>query len=514
MMRYLWSLAVCTTVGLVSGQAGNCTSSALHPSIPNGGQVLDISAVPVSNYAHRDTTLDFCNVTVTYTHPDWHDTIHISIWLPSSNWSQRLQGAGGSGLFGLKSEYSLAEAVMGDYAVVGTDTGHIHNGSSSDSWWQDASGNVNIPLLTDFASVALNDAGVVAKQVVRDFYGHGPRYSYWNGCSTGGRQGLMLAQRYPTLYDGIMANAPAINWAKSLVAEFWPQAVMNQMGHHPPSCILNAIAEATVQACDANDGVRDRVITDPDNCRFDPATLINHPVNCTGQTLTITSKDVEVVTQTWNGMRGTNGSFLWYGLEKGASLTAGLAMAHCSNGRTNCVGVPFPISADWISHFLLENPSADLSRLGIAELEHLFHKSFQKYNSIIGTDNPDLSAFRQAGGKMLTWQGLADQLIFPKGTLQYYHRVEDRDPSVRDFYRLFLAPGVNHCRQGEGALPIDALKPVIDWVENGIAPETVPARTLDRVRTRDLCPYPLMSVYKGGDDRLASSYACEGRYTM
>ncbi|KAK5703546.1 hypothetical protein LTS12_028322, partial [Elasticomyces elasticus] len=217
---------------------------------------------------------------------------------------------------------------------------------------------------------------------------------------------------------------------------------------------------------------------------------------------------------TWNGMRGTDVSFLWYGLEKGAPLPAGLANVHCAKGRTNCTGVPFPISADWIRNFLLEDPSADLTRLDVAQLEHLFHYSFQKYNSIIGTDNPDLSAFKEAGGKMLTWHGLADQLIFPKGTLQYYHRVEDNDPFVRDFYRLFLAPGVNHCRDGEGALPIDALKPVVDWVENGVAPEIIPARTLDRVRTRDLCPYPLMSVYRGGDDRLASSYACEGRYTM
>lgn len=516
MIRNLWSLAVFTTLGLASGQSGNCSPGALRPSIPNG-KVIDVSASPVSNYAHRDTTLDFCNVTVTYTHPGWNDTIHTQIWLPTSNWNQRLQGAGGSGLTGLKAEYSLAEAVMGGYAVVGTDTGHEMNRSSSESWWQDASGHANIPLLTDFASVALNDAGLAAKQLVRDFYGHGPRYSYWNGCSTGGRQGLMLAQRYPTLYDGIMANAPAINWDRFVVAEFWPQLVMNQMDHHPPNCILNAITEATVQACDANDGVEDRMITDPENCEFDPATLINHPVNCDGQSLTITAKDVEVVKQTWNGMRGADGSPLWYGLEKGTPLpstSGGLVNVKCSNGTTGCTGFPFPVASDWISHFLLEDPSADLTRLNVAQLERLFHESIRKYNSIIGTDNPDLSAFKQAGGKMLTWQGLADQLIFPKGTVQYYNRVEAKDPSVRDFYRLFFAPGVNHCREGEGALPIDALKPVVDWVENGVAPDSIQARTLDKVRTRDLCPYPLMSVYKGGDERLASSFACEGRYTM
>lgn len=208
--------------------ASDCsTSSISNPSIPHG-QVLDLSATPVNNYNYQNSTLEFCNVTVIYTHPGWNDMIYVNVWLPSSNWNQRLQGAGGGGFSALDSVSDLAKAVAGGYAVVGTDAGHELNPASSDSWSLDESGKVNMALLKDFASVALNDAALVAKDVISGFYGHGPRYSYWNGCSTGGRQGLMLAQQYPTAYDGILANAPAINWPKFIVAEYWPQFVMNQ----------------------------------------------------------------------------------------------------------------------------------------------------------------------------------------------------------------------------------------------------------------------------------------------
>lgn len=512
-LRNLWSISTASVaaLGLVSGtQASNCSSSSIaRPSIPHG-HVLDLSASPITNYKHENSTLNFCNVTVTYTHFGWNDTIHISIWLPFIGWNQRLQGAGGSGLAGLKSEYVLAEAVTGHYAVVGTDTGHEINRSRSNSWSLDASGKVDMPLLKDFAYVALNDAAIAGKDVTRSFYGHGPRHSYWNGCSTGGRQGLMLAQRYPTAYDGILAGAPAINWAHFLVAEYWPQFVMNQLQTLSPQCVLDAITAATVKSCDELDGVKDQVISDPDHCKFDPFTTVGQKVNCTGQTVTITRKDALVVQKTWEGMRSTNGSFLWYGLEKGTPLagSAGLANTQCTT-PSSCTGRPFPPSEDWISNFMLENPSADLTQLSHEKFERLFHSSFERYNSIIGTNNPDLSAFKKAGGKMLTWHGLADNLIFPKGTEKYYNEVEALDPSVHDYYRLFFAPGVHHCRQGKGPLPVDPMEAMVNWVEKGIAPETLRARSLDGARRRNLCAYPLVSVYKGGDSRDVSSYACE-----
>lgn len=143
------------------------------------------------------------------------------------------------------------------------------------------------------------------------------------------------------------------------------------------------------------------------------------------------------------------------------------------------------------------------------QYQRIFEYSHKKYDPIIGTNNPDLSAFKQAGGKLVTWHGLADQLIFPKGTEKYYKEVETLDPSVRDFYRLFLAPGVQHCKGGDGAIPVDPLELIVNWVEKGVAPETLLGKTEDGSRSRELCPYPLVSVYKGGNSRDKSSYTCE-----
>ncbi|KAI9931158.1 hypothetical protein ASPWEDRAFT_34312 [Aspergillus wentii DTO 134E9] len=490
--------------------AATCSSSIAHPKVPQG-KVLDLTAASVTNYQSGDSTLSFCNVTVTYTHPGWNDTIHVTVWLPLSNWNERLQGSGGGGYAMRSDDDTLAEAVGLNYAVVATDGGHTPVSPNSESWSLDASGNVNMPLLKDFAYVALNDAAIIGKNVTNSFYGHGPRYSYWNGCSTGGRQGLMLAQRYPTAYNGIMAAAPAINWPSFIVAEYWPQFVMNQLNTYPSACVLDSITNATIKACDEIDGVKDGVISAPDLCQFDPLTTVGQKVDCNGSSVSITKNDALVIKKTWEGLRSTNGSFLWYGLDKGAPLS-GLAGTTCSS-PSNCTGSPFSISADWISRFILQDPSVDLTRLSHEDLIKIFTELKICYSSIIGIDNPDLSAFKQAGGKMITWHGLADQLIFPNGTMQYYNRVEDKDSSVRDFYRFFEAPGVEHCRGGNGYVPVDPLDSVVSWVEEGTAPETIAAATTDGAKHRNLCPYPLVSVYKGGDEKEASSYECRKSYS-
>ena len=508
----LWSISTATVAALwiASGaDAGSCSPSSIaNPSIPHG-QILDLSASPVNDYKFQNSTLNFCNVTVTYTHPGWDDEIHVSIWLPLSGWNKRLQGQGGGGWSALENEGKMANPVIASYAAVGTDAGHeTDKVQSSSSWSLNETRQVNMPLLKDFAYVSLNDAAIIGKDVIRSYYGSGPQYSYWIGTSTGGRQGHMLAQRYPTAYDGIVAGAPAINWAKFIVAEYWPSFVMNQLQTFPPPCVMDAITAAAVQACDGIDGVKDGVISDPSRCEFDSLSMVHQKANCNGQSVTITQNDALVVQKTWEGMRSTDGSFLWYGLEKGTPLATGLAVTNCST-PSNCTSIPFSIASDWISQFILEDPSADLTRLSHEEFQQIFHDSVDRYNSIIGTDNPDLSAFKKAGGKMLTWHGLADQLIFPKGSEHYYKAVEAMDPSVRDFYRFFPAPGVQHCLCGDGPAPVDPLEAVVAWVEKGIAPDTIFAKTVDGTRSRNLCPYPLVSVYKGGDSRDASSYTCE-----
>lgn len=511
--------ALLTTIATATAAAvktNSCSPSNIAPPSVPDGRVLDVLASPVSKYPYSNTKLDFCNVTVTYTHLKWDDRIHVYVWLPLSGWNGRLQGSGGGEYAMRNGNDDLAKAVAANYSVVASDGGHQwQDMTTSKSWALDNENNVNIHLLKDFASVGLNDAAIIGKNVTNSFYGHGPKYSYWNGCSTGGRQGLMLAQRYPDAYNGILAGAPAINWPSFLVAEYWPQVVMKELGRYPPKCITDAITAAAVKACDNIDDVVDGVISAPHLCKFDPFSVVDQKVNCSGGSLRITKEDAIIAHKTWDGLQSDNGSFVWYGLEKGSPLShkgsQSLAATKCSS-PTDCTGLPFPVSVDWITRFVLQDPSKNATTLSQSDLVNVFHTSKAKYDQIIGTDDPDLSAFKQAGGKMITWHGLADELIFQRGTEQYYHNVESKDPAVRDFYRFFQAPGVNHCRGGNGPIPTDPLNSVVSWVEDGVSPDGLPAMTTDKKRNRNLCPYPLVSAYKGGDPRSASSYACQEHF--
>lgn len=513
----MWSYLAfvsCAITAFSTAVAGCSPAQFPEPAIPHA-QVLDLSAVPVTNYKYNGQSLDFCNVTVTYTHIDWNDTIHTTVWLPFVNWNNRLQGSGGGGFAMKHGPDYLAEAVAANYSVVATDGGHAPILLSSDTWSLDACDNVNMKLFKDFAYVALGDLAIIGKNITGSFYGCPPRYSYWNGCSTGGRQGLMLAQRYPMAFDGILANAPAIYWPSFIVAEYWPQFVMNQLNSYPPRCVLDAITSFAVKACDGIDGVQDGIISAPDQCKFDAMSVVGKEIKCGDVCMPITKNAALVVAKTWEGMKAANGSFLWYGLNRGAPLVrsnngkTGLVGTKCTT-PTNCTGRPFEVAVDWITQFVLEGKmtATELTKIDHERLDEIFYDSKTRYESIIGTNNPDLSGFKSAGGKMITWHGLSDQLIFPGGTEQYYKEVEALDPSVRDYYRFFEVPGVDHCNGGFGPFPKTALDTMVDWVENGIVPETLPGFAADGSRL-NICPYPLVAAYKGGDPKVPSSYACQ-----
>lgn len=208
------------------------------------------------------------------------------------------------------------------------------------------------------------------------------------------------------------------------------------------------------------------------------------------------------------------GRKLWYGLEPGASF-AGLAGTTTTSGVTT--GNPFPISATWLGTWLQKNPSWNWQTLTYAEFDRLFTQSVSEFSSVIATDNPDLSAFRKDGGKILIWHGLADQLIFPQGTINYYQRMQLQmggAAATDSFARLFLAPGAQHCASAAGPAPADPLTAVVNWVEHGQAPGSILGTVTDPTTgvvtsSRPLCAYPLVARYKGsGDPNTAASYAC------
>lgn len=416
----------------------------------------------------------WCDVTVVLSHPGANDHVTVKVSLPSdpAKWTGRLQAAGGSAyLAGPLTGAETVVAVKNGYVGTVTDAGVSQNALDS-TWALKADGSLNTGLLKNFASRSVHDMTLVAKDVTRYFYGRPAAYSYFNGCSTGGRQGYMEAQRYPDDYDGILANAPAINWDRFAVATLWPAVVFNEEKVAPSACELAAFNTAATKACDTLDGVKDGIIDNPQACGWDPRRLVGTKVVCDGETLTITKAEADAVRKIWQGP-----GKLWYGPNKGADISQFLAVP----------GQPFFVADSWVKYFVTRNPALDTTKLTYRDFAKLFASSQRQFNKVIGTDDPDLRAFRDSGGKLLTWQGQYDQLIPTQGTVDYRKRVErlmGGNARVNEFYRLFLLPGVAHCQGGPGAQAVDPLGALVNWVENGPAPATL------ATTGKAVCPYP------------------------
>ncbi|MDX2853746.1 tannase/feruloyl esterase family alpha/beta hydrolase [Streptomyces sp. PA03-3a] len=454
----------------------------------------------------------YCEVTVTLTHPGDNDLANVRTWLPVTNWNGRFQALGGSAYAAGDNGTGMATAVKNGYAVTTTDAGV---GDVLDvNWALNDDGQVDIALLKNFASRSQHEAAVVGKQVVGHVYGKRAAYAYFNGCSTGGRQGYMEAQRHPDDYDGILAKAPAVNWDEFEVATLWPQVVMNNEKTYPTACEFKVFTDAAVKACDPRDGLKDGLVNDPARCDFDPRRLIGTKVVCAGEELTITAADAAVVRKIWDGPRTPSGKKLWPGVPVGADLSA-LAGVTGPDASGDVKGAPFPVPEFWVTTWVKKQPSFDVSTITYDRFTQLFRQSEAEYDKVIGTDDPDLSAFRDSGGKLLSWHGQADQFIPAQGTVAYrkdLERTMDGAKKVDDFYRLFLAPATVHCGLNSGDGTTDDLGALRTWVEHGKAPKTLPATLVDSAGqevSRDLCSYPAVSRYDGhGDPDKASSFRC------
>ncbi|OQD67559.1 hypothetical protein PENPOL_c003G10413 [Penicillium polonicum] len=461
----------------------------------------------------KNGTKEVCQITVMYTHPGQNDTINTWVWLPLESWNGRFVGMGGSGWV-TGTAGSLAQPVFEGYSAASTDGGHLAS-ATLESWVLNGDGDINWPLLEDFSSSAVNEAALLGKAATKLFYSTSPKYSYFNGCSTGGRQGHMLAQQFPNQYDGVLAGSPAINWDEFIPAQYWPPLMMQELDYYPTACELDAITDLAINACDALDGVKDGIIAFPGLCHFDPYTMIGKDVLCddSNHIIKLSSKSAKFAAAAWAGANSSDGSSLWYGVTHDATLT-GLGGTDCSSGH--CKPTPFFLSTDWIATILSQDPSLDLSTIDLRLFRHLFQNSVKKFKSIIGTRDPDLTKFKNAGGKMITWHGMKDQYAFYNGTVDYYNKVRDLDPRVHDYYRFFSAPGVEHCGGGPGWFPGDGLNALIDWVENGKAPDTLlglatPTATENAdepTRTAYLCCYPKVLTYTKGDIDQATSFIC------
>lgn len=487
--------------------------------------------------------------------------IGLEIWLPTKeNWNRRIHVKGGGGWAGgsqgtltaLTAGGSGLDSVAAAAGVEGavsatTDTGHaVGNGSFA----LNPDGTINEVLWRDFAERGIHEMALKSKALARAYYGEPHKYAYFNGFSTGGRQGMKAAQAQPDDFDGILAGAPAFNWTRFITAELYPQIVkqIDLGGVALTSAQHAAVGAAAVAACGTVGGVNLGYVLDPSSCQYDPAT--DTSVLCTdsgGVNATagcVSTKQAQAFNKLWYGQTpdgsvpspsADNGAGTtlsanqkWYGLTRGTSLAA-LA------GTT-----PFTISSDLVALELLNPRIADPSfqnatgngangwmNLSYQNLASAADQglALQPQFANINTDNPDLTRFRDRGGKLLSYHGLADVLIPPQGTVHYYGRVASAMggiPAVQSFYRLFLIPGMTHGFGSGSAVPAAVPLPsntqlyqlLTDWVEKGVAPasrldvSSTASASFPTVVSRPICLYPLKPTYTNGNAGGASSYTC------
>ena len=512
-----------TGVHSTSPKNHECTPATFSDPLVHGVKVLKILAATATDVRwipDSEPADPFCNVTITYTHPGFDDQVNVQVWLPfGDDWNERFLGIGGVGFAtGVPNGPPMIGAVKSGFAAGTTDGGHEADSPwSAQSWALKSPGNINWPLWNNFAHVAVSDMTYMAKDIIRQFYGKSPEYSYWSGCSTGGRQGLALAQRSPGNYDGILAIAPTVNWAEFLVAMLWPYIVMNQMKQYPRPCELNYIQQQAIKACDLLDGLTDGIISAPDLCTIDARTFVGHEVSCEGHSdpVSITAAAAEVANAVWTGPHHSNDSKgWWFGLSRSARLSGTMNMVNtdCNFGDMGeaCIAHPFPIAAEWIKLVLKRDPKFNIDHLTIDQYSRLRHESIQQFSSIMSFNDPDIRLSASTGTKIMTWHGLDDELLPSNGTRKYYEEVLAVDPNAADYYRYYEVPGVEHCLpSGTGPYPYEALQQLRRWVEYGNEPDYIEGMTMAGGK-RKICAWPKVARYLGGNENLLESWGCAG----
>jgi feruloyl esterase len=423
--------------------------------------------------------------------PTADSNIEVDVWLPASDWNGKFQGVGNGGWAGAVSYSAMAQAIFDGYATASTDTGH----KGGDVSW--AFGHAE--KMTDYGYRSEHEMTVKAKALINAFYGRAATLSYWNGCSTGGKQGLMEAQRYPEDYDGIVAGAPA-NYQSHLHA--WTVWVGQQNLKDPAATVAPAkypaIHKAVMAACDTIDGVKDNVLGDPRKCKFDPAKLL-----CSGaeNDQCLTAPQVATLKTLYSAAKWKTGEQIFPGWEPGSEL----GWAPMAGGKTpNAIGIG---TFQWSYN----DPNWDWKNF---DLDRDTAVADKVENVNINATNPDLSKFKARGGKLIMYHGWTDPLIAPENAINYYTSVEKKmGGKQEDWYRLFMVPGMNHCRGGEGPNQFNAIAAMERWKEQGSAPAQMIASHITDGNidtTRPLCPYPQVAVYSGkGSTNDAANFSCK-----
>jgi Tannase and feruloyl esterase len=462
---------------------------------PRGSKLTDLPA--------------FCRV-VAVTQP----AVKFEVWLPLDTWNGKFQGVGNGANAGAISYAAMVTALKRGYATASTDTGHQTENARDGEW---AVGHPE--LVVDFGYRAIHVTAENGKKIVDKFYSAPAKHSYFVACSTGGRQALMEAQRFPEDYDGIIAGAPAANWSRFQTGgHMW---VANALNKDPESYVpvakLKTLGDVVNAACDKLDGIGDGIIADPRKCTFDAKML-----QCPGgkdDAACLTPKQVKAVNDVWSGSHTSRGELIYPGYMRGAEASPGGWNAYMS-GTGPLSGNHWEQASNVLKYLIFENPNWDYRSFDV-EKDAAFAE--KKLGKTLDAFDPDLTRFRNHGGRLLLYHGWNDPSISPLNTINYYEKViatvkknggaQDAEARTQEFARLFMVPGMMHCGGGPGPTSFDMVAALEQWVEQKQPPERINAShtTNGAVdRTRPLCVYPKVASYSGsGSTDDAANFVCK-----
>ncbi|HZM94809.1 MAG TPA: tannase/feruloyl esterase family alpha/beta hydrolase [Vicinamibacterales bacterium] len=427
----------------------------------------------------------FCRVAVTLK-PGPQSDIKAEVWLPSAGWNGKLQVVGNGGFAGTISYPAMATALNAGYAAASTDTGHT--GPSPNTF-------ANEDVLIDFAYRAIHETAVAAKATVQGFFGNAAKLSYFNGCSTGGRQAVTAAQRYPDDFDGIVAGAPASHTSTQAFGQIWFYQALADPASALPREKLTLLHDAVLNACDEIDGAKDGVLENPLACKFDPQVLACTPGADAASCLTPAQVD-----SAWRIYAGPSnprtGEHIFAGLERGSEL--------------GWNPVPVGYAVDYFKYIVFKDPNWDPKTLNYdSDVE----RAGKGANLVFDATSTDMSRFTKRGGKLIMYQGWAEPGIPPGNLVKYLGQIQQKTSAAKDSVRVFMVPGMGHCGGGNGTSTFDMVAALDAWRDGGTAPEQINAsRVRDGKvdRTRPLCAWPMTAKYKGtGSIDDAANFVCK-----
>jgi len=479
------------TALLMAALACEQLASLALPSV----RITSAQTVAAATFADAPNLPAFCRVTATLT-PSPDSDIKMELWLPSADWNGKFQEVGNGAFNGSIATTALAAGVRRGYATASTDTGHTGNTASF------APGHPE--KVADFGWRAVHQTAVASKAIAAAFYASPPKYSYFSGCSAGGRQAMKEAQRFPMDFDGIIAGAPGLDWTgRAAQAVRAAQAAQNDASSQFSKADAQLLHNAVLNACDDKDGLRDGILDDPTRCTFDPAAL-----QC------VNAKDASCLARSQVAVA----KLLYSGRINPQSQREITALARGSELGWTSLGWTASARATGLDQFrfvVFGNPAWTIDAF---DFDRDIVRAEEADAGTINALDPNLKPFFDRGGRLIHYHGWSDPQISPSNSTQYYQRVAAAlggSDAVGANYRLFMAPGMGHCGGGEGPNSFDALSALEQWVEHGQAPDQIIAsRVVDgRVeRTRPLCPYPQVAVYKGtGDANIAANFVCKTR---